>query len=166
MSKISKDINGLSDRIEVLENHKQFPPSFGASSETPVSDNKGNRPPTVTSWSNGPNQSAPGPTDPVSAAAEDPQGVFQKIKDSVSKISLNSEFKVPDAKKGIKRQDHTAVEIIGKCGKYSETLMKVISSFQSGDSVDELVNYIFYIAFAQTRYLQERYSSSLIYRML
>ena len=82
------------------------------------------------------------------------------MKDSVSKVSLDADYEVASTKKNIKRQDHTAVDIIGKCGGYAGTTLKVLAAFDKDtDSIDGLVNYVFMISLAQVRYLQTKYGT-------
>ena len=72
---------------------------------------------------------------------------------------MNKDLEVSSAKKNIKKPDHTAVDITGKCGSYSSTSLKVLASFKPGDNVEELVSYLYYINMAQTRYLQGQKNS-------
>ena len=101
------------------------------------------------------------PTTPTQqGAAEDSEALYSVVRDAVSKITLTKDFEVCALKKNIKRQDHLAVDVIGKCGGYSATILKVLSAFNPGmDSMDEFVNYMYHIAIAQTRYLQSKYAS-------
>ena len=102
-----------------------------------------------------------GPTSSTQrGATEDAETQYSFVKDSVSKVSLDTDYEVASTKKNIKRQDHTAIDIIGKCGGYAGTTLKVLAAFDKDtDSVDGLVNYMYMISLAQVRYLQTKYSA-------
>lgn len=160
---IKTDFEHLNRRLSTIEDKTASQPSFQSREGATAGDNRGNPRYSETKWSTSPS-SALGSTHSNSdletlGATEDAQGAFLRIKDQVNKITLLQEFKVPDAKRGIKKPDQHAADIIGRCGKYAETLIKVLASFQQGDSVEELTNCIYHIAYAQIRYLQERYGT-------
>ena len=93
------------------------------------------------------------------SASEDFETQFAHIRSSVSNISLNKDLEVSSAKKSIKKPDHTAVDILGKCGSYAATSLKVLASYKEGNSVEELMTYLYYINMAQIRYLQAQKNS-------
>ena len=94
------------------------------------------------------------------SATEDAETQYGYVKDSVSKVTLDKDFEVPSVKRNIKRQDHTAVDIIGKCGGYASTTLKLLAAFdKESDSLDTLVNYVYMITLAQVRYLQTKYGA-------
>ena len=159
MKDVKESLCRLDDRLSSVESRnsdsrhtaRQFSPPLGDDREHPR--NRGHTRPDDL------HLAALGPAGPEAGAAEDYQGIYYKIRDSVNKTTLQAEYKVPDAKKGIKKPDHGAVEIIGKCGKYAETIVKLLAAFREDDSVEDLANNVFFVAVAQIKYLQERYGA-------
>ena len=71
----------------------------------------------------------------------------------MSNISLDKDLKRSSAKKNIKKDDRSTIDVLGKCDSYATTSLKILASFRDTDSVEALLNYLYYINIAQIRYL-------------
>ena len=64
---------------------------------------------------------------------------------------------------GIQRQDQPVFNVLCKCSRYNETLVKLLSTIEPGSSVtQETLDQLFLIAQAQGRYLQEEYAALIV----
>ena len=87
------------------------------------------------------------------------QAAYQNIVDSVQKFRLPASLKCNIGQpKGIKREDHLCVNILRKCGAFSETIIKLLSNLSPDQVTEADMKDLFTIALAQLRYVQEKYT--------
>ena len=58
------------------------------------------------------------------------------IKASVEKVILPTQLKLHDSRSGIKREDHPVLTVVGKCGRYVETALKLLNEVDEGKKID------------------------------
>ena len=155
---VNRKLSGLTDRIDALEHHS---PGIGYSAPYRGSEANDSSHAFSGSTPNNPvveTTPAPSPThaQASSSAAEDFEAVFTHIKTQVSHVSIQKDLDISNSKKNIRRPDHGTIDILSKSGTYSATALKVLASYRDGDSVESLINYLYYIHMAHIRYLQEK----------
>ena len=97
------------------------------------------------------------------ASSTDTQGEFQSLKDSLNKVKLPADVKLNDSRQGIKRTDQPLLNILSKCGRYSETAIKLLCTLEAGTELTQgTLDNLFLIQHAQIKYLQEEYASLLV----
>jgi hypothetical protein len=115
--------------------------------------------PTVSQVASGstPNSGVPG------VSVQDIQGEFQALRDSLARIQLPSDLKLNDSRQGIRRNDHGTLNVITKCARYNETLVKLLTTIDPGTEVlQSTSDQLFVIAYAQNRFLQDEYASLIV----
>ncbi len=90
------------------------------------------------------------------------QQEFAAIRDSLSRVRLPSDLKVNDTSVGVQRSDQQRLKVVSRCSRYTETLIKLISSLQAdtvtaGDLQDLLT-----VCVAEVRFLQEEHAMMLV----
>lgn len=95
--------------------------------------------------------------------SSDIQGEFQCLRDSLTRIKLPSELKLNDSRQGIRRTDQPLLNVVAKCGRYNETLVKLLTTIEPGSVItQETLDQLFVIAHAQCRYLQDEFASLVV----
>jgi hypothetical protein len=101
------------------------------------------------------NRSAKAESNPV-------QQEFNVIRDALQRVKLPADLKLDDSKQGVSRVDQKRLNVVQRCARYGETMLKLLSTMQQGNTnpgdVQDLVN----IAVAQMRYLQEEHAMLLV----
>ena len=92
---------------------------------------------------------------PLDLATEEIQDEFDRIRDSVQNIRLQKGLKVTSDRQGIRKADQPTFNILNKCGKYTETSLKILSSISANTVTEEDIDALFKIQLAQAKYLQE-----------
>jgi len=104
-------------------------------------------------------------TAPAGAAGtrQDIQGEFQALKDSLTRIQLPADLKLNDSRQGICRNDQGTLSVIAKCGRFSETLVKLLTTLDADKPLSQVtIEQLFLIAHAQTCFLQDEYASLIV----
>ncbi|MEW8544183.1 MAG: hypothetical protein AB2693_11675 [Candidatus Thiodiazotropha sp.] len=91
---------------------------------------------------------------------KDIQEKFNVIKSSVDKVILPSQLKLHDSRAGIKREDQPVLNVVSKCGRYIETVLKLISESDEGKPVDLASISISLVA--NLKFLQDEYAALLV----
>ena len=89
---------------------------------------------------------------------DDIQQEFTIIKDSLQKIRLSKDLKVEDSRQGVRRGDQGQINNISKCARYSETVLKLLSSLDCVSISEGDINDLLIIHVAMIRYLQEEHA--------
>lgn len=104
-------------------------------------------------------------TDPLtvntSDKASDIQREYECIKDSLNKVILPNELKLLEAKTGIKREDQPHLLALGKSARYSETCLKLLSTFDDSANVQDLTQ-IYTVLVAHINFLQSEYAGLVV----
>ncbi|KAK3769041.1 hypothetical protein RRG08_008418 [Elysia crispata] len=91
---------------------------------------------------------------------------FEAIKDSVSKIVLPPYLKVSDSPTGVKQEHKNALKILSKSARFTETGLKLLSTFQKTGNLYHLtedeVNALFVTLSASSHYLQSEYANIVV----
>ena len=82
------------------------------------------------------------------------------IKSSVEKVVLPTHLKLHDSRSGIKRIDQPVLNVVGKCGRYIETALKLISDSDEGKEID--VGQIAVVLVANLNFLQDEFAALLV----
>ena len=81
------------------------------------------------------------------------------VRDSVSKVKLPTDLTVGDSRAGVGKGDLPRFQVIQKCAKIQETVLKIPSTASVSDPA---INQLTIVAIAQIRYLQEEYTNLLV----
>ena len=92
---------------------------------------------------------------------------FESIKESVSRIALPPWLKIHDTQVGIKQEHKAALKILSKCARFTETGLKLISTFAKEENgtfslSKEDIGALYTTLTAQAYYLQAEYSSLVV----
>ena len=129
----------------------------------------------------GENGSPPMQEDPLSLSAtaeEEVQGStihkvssqdIERIKESLSKISLPQELKLNDSAAGIKQDSKNVLKVLSKVGRYTETTLKQVSVIAARNKIDncfnvpeyELAN-LFTLASGLMQFIQAEYAALVV----
>ena len=89
----------------------------------------------------------------------DLQAEYRSIREGVAKVKLPPDLIVGDSRAGVGKADVSRFQIIQKCARFQETVLKVLSGASTSDPVtDQLTT----LALAQIRYLQEEYTNLIV----
>ena len=91
----------------------------------------------------------------------DLQAEYRSIRDSVTKIKLPADLVVGDSRAGVAKSDWPKFQVIQKCARFQETILKLLSQCSDSDS-DQVLSEITTVTLAQLRYLQEEYTNLLV----
>ena len=69
---------------------------------------------------------------------------IDRIKESLSKVSLLQELKLNDSAAGIKQDSKNVLKVLSKVGRYTETTLKKISVIAARNKVDNCFNVLEY----------------------
>ncbi len=92
------------------------------------------------------------------------QADFKTLQDSYSKQKLPGDCKLNDSRTGIKKEQQSAAQVVGKCARYVECSMRILKTVTDrgdGPSEDEFKELIL-CQMAHMRYLQERYAGLVV----
>ena len=90
------------------------------------------------------------------------QREYEVLKDSLAKIKLPGQLKVNDSRQGIKRSEQTAVNIVSKGSRYTETALRwLLSVDRSQVSVQDL-DRLLVILTAQVNFFQTEFAGLLV----
>ena len=92
-------------------------------------------------------------------ASSDLQTDFKSIRESLAKVRLPPDLVVGDSRAGVSKADWPKFQVIQKCARYQETVLKLFSQCTSREPV---LSELSTIAIAQLRYLQEEYTNLLV----
>lgn len=153
-----KEVNGsLHERLSNVERHQ-------SAESRDIDGNRGGQDArdTVSPIASGDSSNASSNADHSNSI--DIQSEFTAIKDTLCRVKLPADLKVPDSRVGIRAQFSHQASVIQKCGKFSETMLKILSlldeSQQTITSAD--LHDLRTVAVAQTRYLQEEFASTVV----
>ena len=73
---------------------------------------------------------------------------------------MPSGLKLHDLRTGIKREDQQTLNVLSKCGRYVETILKLISQSKEGEQLD--LEPIIVALHANINYLQDEYAALLV----
>lgn len=90
------------------------------------------------------------------------QQEFNVIKDALQKVKLPNDLKIDESKQGVSRSDQKRMFVIQKCGRYGETLLKLLSTVQHDTITPGDIQDMVTIVVAQMRYLQEEHAMLLV----
>jgi hypothetical protein len=93
--------------------------------------------------------------------SNDVQREYECLKDSLVKVKLPNEVKLLENKTGIKREDQPHLLTISKSARYTETCLKLISTFKDNPSVDD-ISQLYTVLVAHINCLQSEYTSLLV----
>ena len=94
------------------------------------------------------------------------QEVFKIIQDSVSRTRLPPELRLNDSG-GVKRKAQPIFNVIRKCARYTETVLKLISHVdQNNGTSQRVMDDIQSCLVAEMRYLQEEYTGIVVTRTI
>ena len=88
------------------------------------------------------------------------QEQFNAVKQTVEKVILPTHLKLHESRSGIKKEDQSTLNVISKCGRYVETILKLLSQATEEEPVD--IEPIYTCLYANIKYLQEEYSALLV----
>lgn len=91
----------------------------------------------------------------------------RSIRDSVAKITLPPWLKVHDTQTGIKQENKPALKILSKSARYTETGLKLLSTFQKSENntfilTEEDIGALYTTLTAESYYLQSEYSNIVV----
>ena len=114
-----------------------------------------------------PNVYEVGPTGSVPGASHhDTYKEFESVKDSVARIALPPWLKIHDTQSGIRQEHKATLKVISKCARFTETGIKLLSTFQKEDGKFTLseddIGALYTTFSAQAYYLQAEYSSLVV----
>ena len=100
---------------------------------------------------------------PTEAAAEDINGEFNAIKNSLMSIRLPADLMLQESREGIKRDDLTTYNILGKSARFVETNLKLLKKLQTQNEIDQsfLEDYET-VNVAHIKYLKDEYTALLV----
>ena len=108
------------------------------------------------------------PTDSAGTASGlenlDIQGEFTAIKDTLVKVKLPSDYKIPDSKTGVKAQFSHHATVVQRCAKYAETGLKIVQLLENSSQpiTKADLHDLTVVHTAQIRYLQEEFASIVV----
>ena len=150
--KAVQDINKRLDQLPLAENRRLVGDSAAAECpHPPESDNAGRRP-VATEEDQVPDHSV------AFGSFNDPQSEYRAIKESVAKVKLPPHLLVGDNRAGVSRTDLPKFNIIQRCARYQETVLKILSTSDAAAAGGDLAT----LALAQLRYLQEEYTQLIV----
>ena len=164
-------LRAVSDRLTIVEGKvkgegKTVKKSDDTEKVTTVSDTVHNNQPAGQAIGDSPNS-----VDyivPAVAAAADIQKEFESVRDSVAKITLPPWLKVHDSQAGIKQENKQALKILSKSARYTETGLKLLSSFHKDEDTntfvltEEDIGALYTTLSAESYYLQSEYSNIVV----
>ena len=112
---------------------------------------------------NQPKENPFGPEIPLTAESlefDEVQEKFNAIKNSLDKVILPSSLRLHDSRTGIKRDDQQTLNVISKCGRYVETVLKLLSQSKENQPLD--IEPILTTLTANIHCLQDEYSALLV----
>lgn len=90
------------------------------------------------------------------------QQEYTVIKDALQRIKLPNDLKVDDTRQGVQRKDQKRLNILSRCARYGETMLKLLSTIDAESISQGDINDLVTIATAQVRYLQEEHALLLV----
>ena len=181
---VISELKGLGDRVQGLESRENPKEKFYSPSNSPPSakgkaksksDIKGLFGASSTSAgapSSAPQTGQPSPIVKDDCPGLDPQHIedpeiqdsFDCIKSSYEKIVLPNALKLHDSRSGIKRDDQTALNILSKSGRYTETALKWLAVAQQKQEDNEPIDLstLYTILGAHINFLQDEFSALLV----
>jgi hypothetical protein len=94
------------------------------------------------------------------SAFSDLQEKYNSIRSSFDKVILPTHLKLHDSRTGIKREDQPVLNVLSRCGRYVETVIKLLSQVEEGKQLD--LDPIATVLAANIEYLQDEYSALLV----
>ena len=97
-------------------------------------------------------------------AAEDIEGEFMTVKNSVQKIRLPPDLKLNESRQGIKREDQPILNLITKSARYMETTLKILGEGVATKSplTNDQLDQISICQVAHLRHLQDEYATLVV----
>ena len=157
LEKILKEVKSLRVRVESLETTTQRQSGLGPTWGGPgdAGDAIGpsfihTREPTTDSNPFGANVSP-------SAATASVDAEYQRIRCSVQSVRLPANLTLQESRQGVKREDLPLFNVLAKCARYTETMMKLCAS-ADGDSHENVFN----VSYAMMKYIQDEYTALIV----
>ena len=101
---------------------------------------------------------------PSNIGAADVHRDYERVKESVCRISIPNQYKVQDSATGVKQDCKPVLKVVTKCARVAETGMKIMS--QMPDNHGDVVSInksdlekLFIVFNAQCEYLKSEYAS-------
>lgn len=157
---ILAELQNVNRRIERLELQQPVLPNINAQEISPPPHVRATLHSRECQDPEGPVSSAPKLSSPDVSGFNDIQEKFNIIKASVEKVILPTQLKLHDSRSGIKREDQPVLNVVGKCGRYIETALKLISEGDEGNRVD--IGQIAIVLVANLRFLQDEFAALLV----
>ena len=133
LNEISLSMKDLSSRVQNLEvnSSKQPQPESGIQNGASVNNCDNN----TTAF----HQISASPIS-IDGASADVQSEYERLKDSLIKVTIPKDYKVNDSAKGINKEGKPTLALISKCGRFAETGLKVLASLQpDGENEETLI---------------------------
>jgi len=92
----------------------------------------------------------------------DVQREYECIKDSLTKVKLPNELKLLDNKLGIKREDQQHLTSISKSARYTETCLKLLSTFDDKRVTIEDLSSLYTVLVAHINSLQSDFTGLVV----
>ncbi len=90
------------------------------------------------------------------------QQEFNIIKDSVQRVKLPTDLKVEDSRAGVPRNEQRRMNVISRCARYGETLLKILSRVKAESVTEGDLEDLVTVVIAQLRFLQEEHQLVLV----
>lgn len=162
LSQVLEELHIVNRRLDRLEFRDRRPvsPPFEPREISPPNNLRANSHSKECADPEGPASSASlfSPTD--NSVFNEIQEKFNVIKSSVEKVILPTHLKLHDSRSGIKRDDQPVLNVVGKCGRYIETALKLISDSDEGKEID--VGQIAVVLVANLKFLQDEFAALLV----
>ena len=156
LNKILQEVKSLSERVGALETTTQsqsdLNPTWGGSGDAGggINTNIHTREPTTDSILFGASGSPSAPTASVDAE-------FQRLRSSVQSVRLPPNLTLQESRQGVKREDLPLFNVLAKCARYTETIIKLCARAE-GDSHEDVFN----ASYAMMKYIQDEYTALIV----
>lgn len=93
---------------------------------------------------------------------DDIQQEYAVIRDSVSRVKLPSSYKLTDTRRGIRRNDLAAYNVVSRSGRYVETTLKLSGTLTPDAVSQDDLNDLMTVQLAHLRYLEDEYATLVV----
>ena len=161
LKRILEELHYVNRRLDRLELHQPVFPQSLPNQISPPPRVRANLPSSERVDPEGPVSPVPqhNPTDPAAELAT-VQEKFNVIKASLERVILPTHLKLHDSRSGIKREDQPVLNVVGKCGRYIETALKLVSETDEGKPVD--IGQLTIVLVANIKFLQDEFAALLV----
>ena len=91
------------------------------------------------------------------AANPNLQYQWQNIRDKYAQVNLPEDHRVHESRSDIRRGDQKSLNIITKCGRYTESMLKILVKLQS-ENCDDALTDLYISLLAMVRYLNDEFA--------